>query len=169
MDYINIMKLKKCKTCSKEFQPSSSLQTVCSLRCAIGLSKLKKKERGLKLRKISGKDEDRLRHKADKLFQIKLIRENPYSLISGKPTQVIHHWIYKSHNNNLRYYAPNGIPLTNDEHGAIHGSRPETIKNQIFIKKGVDWAKTIEKESRITRKLTAEYLQEVIKSLTSTL
>jgi hypothetical protein len=159
------VKQKLCKACGKEFKPFSSLQQVCNYRCAIKLVKAKKKTELQKMRKQAGYENDRLRHKADKEFQLAIQRLYPKSLISEEQTQVAHHWVYKSHSNALRYYIPNGIPLSNDEHGTIHGKRPEEITNKIILARGTDWIEDLEREKQKIVKLTDEYLIETIERL----
>jgi len=153
------MKRKKCKICKKEFDQYNSLQNKC-IKCLIEQVKEKKKINHEKLKNFLLPD--KLQKEADRKFQIAGKILYPKSIVSGKPTEVIHHWIYKSHSNNLRYYFPNGVPLTNDEHGAIHGKRPEQIKNQIFIQMGVPWAEDLDNKSKVIRKLTEEYYRAKI-------
>lgn len=106
-----------------------------------------------------------LRSKADKLYQIKLIKLKPYSVISGEPTEVIHHYIRKSQSNNLRYDFENGIPLTNKEHCQHHLSGDPSIVAGILKANGQEWHDDLQARRRIIRNLNKEYLQEVIKDL----
>lgn len=107
----------------------------------------------------------RLRNKADKLYQIKLIEKKPHSVISGQPTEVIHHYIRKSRSNNLRYDYENGIPLTNKEHCQHHLSGDPDIMAKILKANGQEWHDDLQARRRITRKLNKTYLTEVIDEL----
>ena len=160
-------KTKICKGCGEIIEnPFTSLQqTHQSMKCYRLWKDNQKRHKTATMRQISGKENDTLRHKADKTYQIELIKKYPYSIISGLPTEVIHHWIYKSHSNATRYYISNGIPVTNDEHGALHGKCPEFLQNQIIIAKGIDWLEDVQRESKKIVKLTDDYLKEVINEL----
>ena len=107
----------------------------------------------------------RLRKEADKLYQLWLIREKPKSIISGKPTEVIHHLIPKSQSNNLRYDWDNGIPLTNNEHARHHLSGDPSIVAKILEKMGKKWFDDLQVRRNIICKLNVGYLEEVIKRL----
>lgn len=160
-------KIRICKGCNEIIDnPTTSLQqTHPNYKCYRLWQDSIKRSKTATMRQISGKENDRLRHKADKTYQIELIKKYPYSIISGLPTEVIHHWIYKSHSNATRYYVPNGIPVTNDEHGALHGKCPEFLQNQIIIAKGIDWLGDVQTESKKLVKLTDSYLEDVINEL----
>lgn len=102
---------------------------------------------------------------ADKLYQLKVIRENPYSIISGEPTEVVHHFIPKSQSNNLRYDLENGVPLTHKEHCRHHTSGDPSIIAKILEAKGQDWFNRLQEKRRIIRKLNREYLSDIISKL----
>jgi len=162
------LKRKKCKVCQKRFQPKNSLQQVCSYRCAIKLMKLKKQKKHERLKKTQ--EPDRLRREADKLYQEVYKKKYPKSIISGEPTQVIHHFIYKSHSNNLRYDEDNAIPLTNKEHYEIHNGTSASEYQLIIISKmGNTWSRRIRNKSKEIVKLTISYLKETIEELKKTL
>ncbi len=100
--------------------------------------------------------------KADKLYQVKLIKLRPMSIISGKPTEVIHHCVPKSQSNNLRYDPDNGIPLTCTEHARHHLSGDPAIVAVIVGALGQKWFRDIQKRRRIICRLNKKYLEEVI-------
>ena len=154
-------KLKLCKSCSKPFTPYRTTQSACSPRCAMKLVKAKKKTELQKMRKQAGYENDRLRHKADALFQEVNKKLKPYSILSGKPTEVIHHRIRKSESNNLRYYLPNGVPLTDTEHKSIH-NRGNSTELDIDAKMGEEWTKDLLEKRSVIVKLTDEYLENII-------
>ena len=158
------VKKKKCKVCGDLFPVFNSTQTVCSPKCALKLVKEQKEKKKASMYKISGRDIEKLRHKADALYQQVGKKLHPKSILSGAPTQVIHHRIKKSESNNLRYYLPNGVPLTNIEHDSIH-SRGKSVELDIDAKMGNDWTNDLLEKRRIIRKLNKEYLEEVIEEL----
>jgi len=102
---------------------------------------------------------------ADKLYQVKLIREKPKSVVSGKPTEVIHHFIYKSQSAYLRYDYNNGVPLTNKEHNQHHLSGDPMIVTAIVGYYGQAWADDLQKRRRITQKTNKGYLKDIITKL----
>ena len=105
--------------------------------------------------------------RADKLYQIKLISENPYSLVSGEPTEVIHHYVPKSQSNALRYDPLNGIPLTNREHARHHLSGDPSIVATIVKKRGVAWDDDLQLRRRTICKFNKGYLEQIIADLTT--
>ena len=107
----------------------------------------------------------RLTKKADKLYQLWLIREKPKSYVSGQPTEVIHHFVYKSQSNNLRYDFKNGTPLTHREHSRHHLSGDFSIHGDIQKKMGTKWYDDLQLRRRPICKLNVGYLEEVIKRL----
>ena len=106
-----------------------------------------------------------LRKLADKLYQIRLIEQKPRSVVSGKPTEVIHHFVPKSQSNNLRYDYANGVPLTNAEHFAHEKKRDPTVLLACVKEYGEAWHEDLQKRRRVIRKLNKTYLKEVIESL----
>jgi hypothetical protein len=128
------------------------------------LVKTKKKTELQKMRKQAGYENDRLRRKADALFQEVNKKLKPKSILSGKTTEVIHHRIRKSESNNLRYYLPNGVPLTDTEHKSIH-NRGNSTELDIDAKMGEEWTKDLLEKRGVIVKLTDEYLEGVIKQL----
>ena len=107
-----------------------------------------------------------LKRKADKLYQIKLIREKPRSVISGKPTEVIHHFVPKGQSNNLRYDYKNGVPLTNAEHFAHHTKGDPSIVVEIVRANGQEWHDDLQARRRTIFKLNIGSLKDVIEWLT---
>jgi hypothetical protein len=103
-----------------------------------------------------------LEKKADKLFQIKLISEKPFSIVSGEPTEVIHHFIPKSQSNDLRYDRNNGVPLTNKEHCSHHLSGDSNIVATILKNYGQEWFDDLQSRRHIICKNNKERLLKVI-------
>ena len=67
----------------------------------------------------------------------------PHSLISGLPTQVIHHFHPKSVSNALRYDWANLVPLTNGEHMRHHQAGDPAIHGAVIQKRGKKWHDTL--------------------------
>ena len=162
------MRIKKCKQCLNKYEPKTSLQSFCKPKCYFNYEKQKKKTKHLRMRKQSGLENDRLRRKADALFQQIGKTFYPKSILSGDQTEVIHHRIKKSESNYCRYYLPNGVPLTSKEHDSIH-SRGKSVELDIDAKMGEDWCNDLREKRKIICKLTDAYLEEVIDKLKSML
>ncbi len=114
---------------------------------------------------MRNKTKNRLEKKADKLYQIMLIRLKPLSTISGNPTEVIHHFIPKSQSNYLRYDEKNGIPLTHTEHARHHLSGDPSIIAKILQVNGQEWYDDLQKRRLIKCKLNIGFLKETIERL----
>jgi hypothetical protein len=108
----------------------------------------------------------KLIEKADKLYQLKLIQEKPKSIVSGEPTEIIHHFIPKSQSNNLRYDEKNGVPLTHAEHFAHHTKGDPEIVTTIVKVNGVKWYNDLQIRRRVICKLNVAYLKCIIEKLT---
>jgi hypothetical protein len=108
---------------------------------------------------------NRLIKDADRLFQLKYIAKHPFSIISGEPTGVMHHFIQKKQSNALRYDEDNGIPLTCAEHTRHHACGDPTILKRILEAKGEDWFNLIQEKRKQKVKFTEEYLKEIIRKL----
>jgi len=158
-------RLKKCKDCKKEFEQYNPLQTRC-IKCLLKKIKEKRIKKRNSFKKVI--EPDKLKRKADRLFQEIGKQKFPRSIISGKPTEVIHHFIYKSDSNNTRYDWDNAIPLTIKEHQKIHENKKQgTLSLEVVSKKGEDWQKRLLEKSKIRVKLTEGYLEEVINEIES--
>ena len=120
----------------------------------------------VKTQKTGRKELRRLERLADRLYQIKVIKLKPKSIISGEPTEVIHHFCPKSQSNNLRYDIDNGIPLTNKEHARHHLSGDPSIVATIVLKMGQDWYNSLQKKRHIICKNNKAHLLEIIETLT---
>ena len=157
------LRTKLCKICGIAFAPNTSLQKVCrDYKCMVKYLKLEKENKHKKLKVIV--EPDRLRKLADRRFQEAGVNLYRYSIISGLPTEVGHHWIYKSQSNNTRYdIEDNFIPLTIKEHDQIHNQKSGSdLMLQICLKKGIEWQQRLLEKSRIICKFTIPYLSETI-------
>lgn len=123
----------------------------------------------LDMAKSLRKELSSLERKADALFQIRMREKYPVSIISGLPTEVIHHYVPKSQSNNLRYDELNAIPLTCAEHFRHHTCGDPNIMATILKKKGQDWNDDLQLRRRTICKHTIEYLQKIIENLSSKL
>jgi len=108
---------------------------------------------------------EEVRRTADHLYQVKLISLKPFSIISGEPTEVIHHFIPKSRSNALRYDFENGIPLTNKEHCKHHTSGDPTIVGKIIECNGLAWFNDLQERRNQITKYNREYFEEILKKL----
>lgn len=157
------VKEKICKYCKEKYTPQRPLQYLCSPLCAINYSRAKKATTTLYIREI--KEEEKLRRKADRLYQIKHILENPICLVCGSQTTVIHHYVNKARSNHLRYSKENAIPLCNECHCAHHKSGDPRIVATIIDRKGIDWHNELQKERKTICKLTERYLIGIIEEI----
>lgn len=97
----------------------------------------------------------------DKLFQTHLLdKYNHISLLGGRAT-VIHHIKHKSQGLALRWYTPNGIPLTLEQHNQIHGKNKSIIEAEIFKNKNNDLKKKLIYQARTKLKLSQIRFEEV--------
>jgi hypothetical protein len=106
-----------------------------------------------------------LEKKVDRLYQEKMIALHPYSCVSGKPTEVIHHVIYKSQSNYLRYDPCNGVPLTNLEHFYHHNRGDAIILNAIISHYGQAWFDNLQKRRHEICKTNKGYLLAKIEEM----
>ena len=106
-----------------------------------------------------------LKKNADKLYQIKLIAEKPFSAVSGDPTEVIHHYVRKSQSNALRYDYDNGVPLTNSEHFKLHKTGDPDIFAKILNHYGQEWHDDLQVRRHILTRINKGYLKEIIVDL----
>ena len=107
-----------------------------------------------------------LKRKADVLIQKVYKQKWPKSLISGQPTETIHHYVQKSQCERLRYDPINLIPLTNAEHCRHHTSGDPRIVEEIVMTKGLDWVKEIQKiRGQSGKRLNQGTLNQIIADL----
>lgn len=106
-----------------------------------------------------------LRNKADKAMQILGKKKFPKSLISGQPTQVMHHFFPKSVSSFHRYNWDNLIPLTNGEHLRLHHSGDPDYEQIIINIKGKRWYNKLNKHKRDYTKINVAYYEEVYEKL----
>jgi hypothetical protein len=104
----------------------------------------------------------KLQRTCDALMQQTGKLKNPVSLISGLPTQVMHHYQPKSVSSKLRYDWDNLIPLTNGEHCKLHQS-PDPTTNILILqaKGGIEWFNKLKEKGRQYNKVNRAYYEEV--------
>lgn len=107
----------------------------------------------------------KLQAKCDQQMQILGKKLYPKSLLSGLPTQVMHHYIPKSVCASLRYYWDNLIPLTNGEHLRLHQSGDPTYEARIRDIKGEKWWSNLQKKRQQMIKVNKEYYLKVMEKL----
>ena len=163
---------KICKVCGNEYTPDRPLQMVCSPKCATKYSRehLKAKQSKIKARlyKVSGKTEERLRRKADKLVQ-KVYTVGLCESCGIRKANCVHHYIYKSQSNFLRYEPKNFIPICNECHTRHHKSGDSEIMSRVIAKRGVEWEQELQQSRRTPCKPSEDYYKEIIERLESQL
>lgn len=97
----------------------------------------------------------------DKLMQIKGKKLFPKSLLSGLPTEVMHHFFPKSVSTRLRYEWENLIPLTNGEHMRLHQSGDPTYEQRIIEIKGKEWFDNLCEMRKEPVKVNVEYYRKI--------
>jgi hypothetical protein len=117
--------------------------------------------------KVKGLSLGKWRSKCDKEMQIKGKMLFPKSLISGQPTEVMHHFIPKSVSATLRYNWDNLIPLTTAEHCRLHQSPDPTIEQMIRSKKGDAWWNDLQARKGVIIKVNVGYYKEVYQRLSA--
>lgn len=91
-------------------------------------------------------------NKLDRWFQqVGLQRFGGKSVISGQPAVVVHHF-YGRRNKATRWYLPNAIPLTHEEHMRLHSEETELMENIIIAKLGTVWFEELRKTANRTAK-----------------
>jgi len=100
--------------------------------------------------------------KLDKMFQVLVLSlHNRQSVIDLKPAEVAHHHIPKSKGFATRWWIPNGVSLTADQHNLVHGSSPEgEYLKELYTQKMIEkhdswWHKDLEwRSNRVVKNLT---------------
>jgi hypothetical protein len=111
-----------------------------------------------------------LQRKCDRLMQEAGKKLFPKSIISGRPTEVMHHYIPKSVCSALRYDFENLIPLTNAEHCRLHQSPDPSYEVVIYAKMGGEtWWQRLQQKRWQTMKVNREYYQKVYEKLSNLL
>ena len=107
-----------------------------------------------------------LEKKADKLLQQHYVPINPNCIVCGGMTSEMHHVIYKSQSNALRYFSGNLVPLCKKCHCRHHLSGDPNILATIIKVKGQDWFDDLQARRHTITKLNREYLLGIIASIT---
>lgn len=104
----------------------------------------------------------KLQRTCDALMQKLGKLRSPKSIISGQPTEVMHHLVPKSVSSALRYNWDNLIPLTNAEHCRLHQSPDPTIEMMIVkAKGGTDWFFQLKQKGRVYNKVNRAYYETI--------
>lgn len=107
-----------------------------------------------------------LQKEGDKLIQQIGKLKWPQSIVSGQPTEVIHHFVTKATSNALRYAWDNLCPLTNGEHFSHHRKDDPHIHGTIIQVRGTKWHNTLlARRWRETVHTDKEYYLKVIERL----
>jgi len=124
-----------------------------------------KQLKGTRLKRVSKTKLRKLQLECDALYQKVGKRMFPKSIVSGKPTEVIHHFYTKQSSSRLRYDFDNAIPLTNGEHFSHHIKSDPTIHATVIRKKGQNWYDTLSKKKNESMKVNEEYYKYVLEML----
>lgn len=125
----------------------------------------------LKKRKINHSTKNKrqeirkLEKTADKLLQMAEVPKNPNCIVCGEMTNCMHHVVYKSQSNALRYNPLNLVPLCSKCHTRLHFSGDPAILGTIIKVKGIKWFDTLQSLRHETVKETKERLEAVIVEL----
>lgn len=95
--------------------------------------------------------------KLDKIYQQTLMEAYDNNSLLGGEAHLVHHYIPKSQGLAFRYYFPNGILLSTEQHNLIHSSdlRAKKIDNRICHLMGVEWrTDLIKRKNIIVKNLT---------------
>lgn len=85
----------------------------------------------------------------------------------GSPTSNMHHVIFKSQSNYLRYSENNLVPLCMRCHFKLHNIGDSEILGTIIKKKGMKWFDKLQQDRHIICKMKKEYLEDIIESLST--
>lgn len=106
----------------------------------------------------------KLRAKADKLWQIKCVGENPKCEGCGKIAYCCHHFIPKSIASALRYYLPNGVKICKECHFKIHNG-DMVIVAKILEKRGKKWLEDLKEKRKQQIRVNKKYFEDIIQQL----
>jgi 5-methylcytosine-specific restriction endonuclease McrA len=106
-----------------------------------------------------------LEAKADRLLQQHYVPINPNCIVCGGMTSEMHHVVYKSQSNALRYDPLNLVPLCKKCHCRHHLSGDPNILATIIKVKGQAWFDDLQSRRHTITKLNREYLLNVIRNL----
>jgi hypothetical protein len=160
-------KAKYCRVCEKEYNPRTSLQTVCSFECSVKLAKIKgaqkEKKKGLEdMRTLS--DYHKIAQKVFNTF-IRMRDANDGCISCQKPLRkgnVDAGHFYPTTKSYLRYNEDNvhaqcSRPCNKDLHGALHEYRVNLIK-----KIGLERVEWLDNNKNEKSNYTIESLKELI-------
>lgn len=101
----------------------------------------------------------------DRLFQEQCLKDANYISLLGGRAEVVHH--YKGRDDlALRWYKPNGIPLTNEQHNAIENTDRNMLESEIQRIKGKGWQmQVINQERRTAKNLNSAAIEAHIMGL----
>jgi len=104
-------------------------------------------------------------NKLDRLYQIRILNlYGWHSVVSGLIAQVAHHYVPKSRGYSTRWFIPNGIALTDDEHKLAHSKDKYRILPLINdVMGGSDWLKLLnEQQNKTCKNLKYETVKEYL-------
>jgi hypothetical protein len=106
----------------------------------------------------------RLKRKADALLQAKYTQGNCEAC--NQPADCVHHWVYKSQSNFLRYDPRNLVPICTKHHDLIHANGGDSgVYSLINKKRGLEWDAQLQIDRYKPIKMNKAYLLSIIEQL----
>ena len=159
-------KPKYCKVCNKEYNPRSSLQTVCSFECSVKLAKIKgaKKEKAEKKKELlTNKDYIKLAQNAVNAF-IRLRDTGEPCISCGKEINGVRHashFIAAFAHSNIRFHEDNIWVSCYKCNVMLSGNQLE-YRKRLIPKIGLERVEWLENNAHIVKKYSNEELIEII-------
>ena len=107
----------------------------------------------------------RLRNRADKLFQITFVKQNPHCECCGKRTFCGHHYVSKGASSSLRYQEINMIPVCVGCHLKFHSMHAPEMNSQTTLYRGEGWFEELKEKRKTEIKVGVNYYRSIIEDL----
>ena len=88
----------------------------------------------------------------DRLYQQTVIELNKGQSLLGGKAEVAHHFYHRWKGLALRYWLPNSVLLTHEQHLEIHSKNRKEIEQQIIKIKGKEWKYNLERRQNLVVK-----------------
>jgi len=83
----------------------------------------------------------------------------------GQPAYCIHHWIYKSHSNYLRWKKENGVGICKKCHFLIHNVPDSPVRSAILKRRGLEWDLQLQEDRNTYFKMNKSSILSIIDEL----
>ena len=159
-------KPKYCKVCNSDYNPRTSLQTVCSWECSVKLAKIKgaQKEKAEKKKELlTNKDYIKLAQNAVNAF-IRLRDTGQPCISCGKEINGVRHashFIAAFAHSNIRFHEDNIWVSCYKCNVMLSGNQLE-YRKRLIPKIGLERVEWLENNAHITKKYSNEELIEII-------